>query len=159
MLKRLLGSLTGKSSLTEPTTVTRINTASPAVAAPVEPITVYDVHGREMRITRAEWIEKVLKPQLRDKWEDPEALYSLVVNALNDGFTVEVEDASAQLLAIDSSIERGHVVRAIVLLKLDRFDDAEHVLRTAIADIGETGTLLTNLAKVQHAKGETTSSE
>ena len=158
MFKRLLQNLFGKTSPAGPAAVTRIN-APPAATTLSESITVYDVHGREMLIARAEWVEKMLRPQLRAKWDDPDALYSLIVSALNDGFVAEVDDASARLLAIDQTIERGHVIRAIVLLKLDRLDDAEHVLRAAIAETGETGTLLTNLAKVEDARGKTTQAD
>lgn len=154
MLKRLLRRLTGNTANASATTTSRPPAAPPANAGS-EPITAYDAHGREIRIDRADWLEKALKPQLQAKWNEPDALYPLILNALEDGFIADIEAASAQLLAIDPIIERGHVLRSIVLMKLDRHDDAERVLRAAIAKIGETGILLTNLAKIQDAKGDT----
>jgi Flp pilus assembly protein TadD len=155
MFKRLLRGLTGKTPHSEHPTDSRAVSANALGVSESELITVYDVHGREMRIPRAEWLEKVLKPQLRAKWDEPDALYQLIITALNDGFACHLDEPSAQLLAIDPNIERGHVLRAIVLLKLDRLDDAEQALRAATAKVGETGTLLTNLAKVQDARGDT----
>jgi tetratricopeptide (TPR) repeat protein len=153
MFKRLLQSLTGKKTSAGPATVTRPVKANVLGEPGPELITVYDVHGREMQIPRAEWLEKVLKPELRAKWDQPDSLYQLIISALNDGFAIHLDEASARLLAIDPNMERGHVVRGIVLLKLDRLDEAERALRAATAKLGETGTLLTNLAKVQVAKG------
>lgn len=153
MFKRLIKSLTGKPAGNE------VPTVAPA-AGPVEHpeqsefITAYDVHGREIQITRVDWRDKMLLPQLQAKWSQPDELYELIVNALNDGFLAEVEPASRQLLAIDPIVERSHVIRAIVLMKNGALDEAERVLFDAGAKVGETGTILTNLAKVQEARGE-----
>lgn len=152
MFKRLIKALSGKDSA-----------AAEATAAPSAPvpataqenlITAYDVHGREILITREQWRDNMLTPQLQAQWDDPDALYGLIINALNDDFIAEVEPASARLLAIDPMIERGHVIRAIVLMKLDALDEAEQVLRKAAEAVGETGTILTNLAKVHDMRGD-----
>jgi len=138
MFKRLLDKLTGSKE-------------SPAPAE--EMITAYDVHGREIRITRSEWRDKMLKPQLDAKWNAPDELYGLVVGALNDGLAAEVDAASEHLLAIDPIAERGHVIRAIVLMELERFEEAKQVLHAAAEKVGETASILTNLAKVEEAQG------
>lgn len=154
MFKRLIQSLTGKTSTSEPTKISR-STATPPTDTPTsETITAYDVHGREMQIARADWRDSVLRPQLKAQWNEPDALYQLIVNGLNDGFDREIEPASAQLVGIDPLVERGHVIRAIVLMKLDRLEEAERILRDAIAKVGETGTILTNLAKIQESRGD-----
>lgn len=156
MFKRLVQGLKGKPSGSEAT----LEPAEPQVAPadttgkPDQLITAYDVHGREIRITRADWRDRMLLPQLEAKWNDPEALYGLIVNALNDEFIAEVEPASRRLLDTDPIIERSHVIRAIVLMKLGSLDEAERILMRAIGQVGETGTLLTNLAKVFDSKGD-----
>ena len=131
---------------------------TPPAAADAEdraPITAYDVHGQQIQISRAAWREQMLLPQLQAHWQQPDALYSLIVDALNDGFVADVEPASAQLLTIDPNLERGHVIRAVVLMELGALDEAERVLRAAISEIGQSATLLTNLAKVQDHRGDT----
>jgi tetratricopeptide (TPR) repeat protein len=151
MFKRLIETLTGKpagSAAPAPTTPPVIHAEKP------ELITAYDVHGRAIQITRVDWRDKMLLPQLQAKWNQPDELYGLIVNALNDGFVADVEPASRHLITIDPMVERSHVIRAIVLMKHGPLAEAERVLLDAVAKVGETGTILTNLAKVQEARGD-----
>lgn len=156
MFKHLIQGLRGKPSGSEATRPSaELQVASAGTPdKPDQLITAYDVHGREIQITRVDWRDKVLLPQLEAKWNDPEALYGLIVNALNDEFIAEIEPASGRLIEIDPVIERSHVIRAIVLMKLGPLDEAERILTRAIGQVGETGTLLTNLAKVFDSKGD-----
>ncbi|MFD0739843.1 tetratricopeptide repeat protein [Lysobacter koreensis] len=153
MFKRLIESLTGKSIGSE---APAHEPAAPSVARAEqsELITAYDVHGREIQITRADWRDKMLLPQLQAKWNQPDELYGLIVNALNDDFVAEIGPASARLIATDPIVERSHVIRAIVLMKHGPLDEAERVLLDATTKVGETGTILTNLAKVYDARGD-----
>lgn len=148
MFKRIMERLSGK----------KAEDAGPMESSAPPPdqelITVYDSYGRELRITRADWREKMFLPNVRLNWNDPDKLYSLILNGINDGMVAEVKDASARLLSIDPMPERSGTIRAIVLLKLGRLDDAEAVLRETMQKVGETGTLLTNLAKVEAERGE-----
>lgn len=118
-----------------------------------ELITAFDKYGQEVRISRFEWCEKVLLPNLKENWGDPDELYQLILSGINDGFVAVLEDSTSRLLVIDPTIERSHVIRGIVLMKLNRFDDAKAILNAAIDKIGPTGTLLTNLAKVEAKHG------
>lgn len=151
MFKRIMDRLSGKKT---------DQAAPPASASTATPpneqdlITVYDAYGREMKITRADWRDKLFLPQLKSSWDQPDALYSLILNGINDGMVDEVKAASARLLTIDPIPERSGTMRAIVMLKLGRLDDAEAILRETMQKVGETGTLLTNLAKVEAERGE-----
>ncbi|WP_367345261.1 tetratricopeptide repeat protein [Stenotrophomonas bentonitica] len=154
MFKRLMQALGGK-----PDSSPRLS--DPAHDAPGEGeeghpqlITVYDAHGRELQVTRADWRDRMLLPQLQAKRDQPDALYQLILQAISDGFLADVESASIHLMDIDPNVERGHVLRAIVLMGKERWDEAERVLRNAIAKVGETGTVLTNLAKIQVGRGD-----
>lgn len=151
MFKRLIESLTSKRVGRE---APASGPSAPAQAEPPDLITAYDAHGREIQIARADWRDRMLLPQLQAKWNQPDELYGLIVNALNDNFAAEVEPASVRLIAIDPNVERSHVVRAIVQMKQGSLDEAERVLRNAAAKAGETGTILTNLAKVQAERGD-----
>ena len=101
-----------------------------------------------------QWRRDILKPNLAAKWDKLDELYSLVISALRDDLASDVDQASERLASIDPVVERGFVTRAIVQLKLGRTDDAGVTLRRAISKVGETGTLLTNKAKVIAAKGD-----
>lgn len=129
--------------------------ASPREPAAAELITAHDKFGREVRMTRAQWLEGVLRPQLQQHWNDPAELYNLIFGALTDGFAPQLLEASARQLELDRSVmpERGYVMRGIVLMENRRFDDAEAVLIEGMQQVGDTASLLVNLAKVHSHRG------
>ncbi|SDF78313.1 Tetratricopeptide repeat-containing protein [Massilia sp. PDC64] len=131
-------------------------TRQPAAPAPAmdDVITAYDEHGRQVAMSRDEWRDKVLHPQLKAHWDAPDALYGTILTALSDGFAPELTTAAARLVEIDGLPERSHVTYGIVLLESGRLDEAEAVLQAGIRTVGETAALLTNLAKVKHDLGD-----
>lgn len=154
MLKRILSVLTGKKS--DPPTIAP-NTHADLTESQLsngDLVTVYDAYGREIRITRAEWREKVFLPNLQQKWNIAPELYNLIIAGLNDGFAADLVKAAARLVEIDDNPERSHVVQGIVQMKNGQPGLAEATLRAGMAKVGETGSLLTNLAKVFTERGE-----
>ena len=117
-------------------------------------ITAYDESGREIKIARSEWRDKVFIPEIRKKWNDADGLHNVIIWGLNDGFAVDLRPAAERLLQIDTIPERGYTTLGIVLLEAGELDAAEKVLREAIAKVGETAILLTNLAKVFNDRGD-----
>lgn len=154
MFKRILSALGGKKSRTSTPVSSAHPEATPSQPADNELITVYDSYGREMKITRNEWRDQVFLPNLQEKWRSADELYSLIISGLNDGFVADLIPAAAQLVEIDSNPERSHVIQGIVLMENGQLDAAENTLRTGMAKVGATGTLLTNLAKVFSERGE-----
>lgn len=154
MFKRILSALGGKKSRTSTPVSSAHPEATPPQPADNELITVYDSYGREMKITRNEWRDQVFLPNLQEKWCSADELYSLIISGLNDGFVADLIPAAAQLVEIDSNPERSHVIQGIVLMENGQLDGAENTLRTGMAKVGATGTLLTNLAKVFSERGE-----
>lgn len=124
-----------------------------------ELITAYDSYGRQIKVTRSEWRDKLLQPNLEQSWKEPDKLYGLILSALDDGFVHEVIEASSQLLAIDPDQERSHVLRGIVLMESGQLDKAHEVLQAAVAKVGQTGTLLVNLAKIYAKQGDAETAE
>ena len=121
---------------------------------PGDPITVYDVHGRPLRVDRETWRQEILPGTLKAAWDDPDQLYDAIVEgALRDELFDDVEAASQRLLAIDPDVGRGHAVRGIVLQRTGRLREAERVLREAL-EYERSGPVLTNLAKVQAQRGD-----
>lgn len=111
-------------------------------------IKVHDEYGREIHISRNDWLDSVLIGNLEKNRDNPDELYNLIVSALNDGFETHLQDASARLYEIDPVKERGACIYAIVLMKNKDLDQAEEILKETMGYIGESGVLLTNLAKV-----------
>jgi len=151
MLKRILSALSGKKP--PPISSTTVAPIASTIEAKEELITVYDAYGREIKITRNEWRDKVFLPNLQQKWNEAGELYNLIISGLNDGLAVDLLPATERLLEIDDIPERSHTIRGIVLMKNGLLDAAEEVLRTGMVKAGETAALLTNLAKVFAERG------
>ncbi|WP_227247507.1 tetratricopeptide repeat protein [Paraburkholderia caribensis] len=156
MFKRILSVLRG-----EKADAATIASSGPAEArhpqtANGELITVYDAYGREMKIPRGEWREKVFLPNLKEKWNNAAELYSQIISGLNNGFAADLMTAAARLVEIDDVPERCYTIQGIVQMKNGQIDAAEATLRAGMAKAGETGTLLTNLAKVFAERGDET---
>lgn len=131
-----------------------------APAAPADPakdpnmIRVHDAYGRELFITKQQWRDNVLLGHLQKVWNQPDDLYNVIVQSLQDGFGADMVKPAEQLAKIDPNKERGAVVLGIVYREQKRLDDAERVLRRFMESHGETGSALTNLAKVQTDRGQ-----
>lgn len=154
MFQRILSALRGKKTNKSTTVSSQHSDATQSPSPESELVSVYDGYGRELKIERSEWRDKVFLPNLQQKWSDADELYNLVISGLNDGFVADLIPAAAQLVKIDSNPERSHVVQGIVQMGNSQLDAAENTLRTGMAKVGETGTLLTNLAKVFTERGE-----
>ena len=118
-------------------------------------IKVFDSFGRELFITRQEWVKSMLLPNIRAAWDDPEKLAGFIIGGFQDGFISELTEGAERLAAIDPNHERGTVMLAIALLNSNRAGDSERVLQAHIARHGATGVVLTNLAKVHAQRDET----
>jgi len=101
-----------------------------------------------MQIPRSEWRDKIFLPSLDEKRNDADGLYQAIINGLNDGFAAALIPAAACLMEIDELPVGSHSIQGIVLMQNGELSAAESTLRAGIAKAGETGTLLTNLAKV-----------
>jgi tetratricopeptide (TPR) repeat protein len=117
-------------------------------------MTVFDEYGRRFEIDREEWRTRVLPANLRNSWSNADALFRTIVVALDDGFEGDLAAAAERLYEIDEQPERGACIRAIVLMKNGRPRDAEETLERFIAAHGETGAVLTNLARIQWDEGD-----
>ena len=149
----LFNKLFGKKSTTEKSAGGKSAERSSAdLANDPNLIRVFDKYGQELFISKDEWRRNVLPGAIQSHWNDPEELYGVIVNALNDGFYPDVLAASAQFYSIDSDPLRGSCVYAIALTKNGRLDEAERVLRSYVEKYGEKALALTNLAKVYAQK-------
>lgn len=111
-------------------------------------VKVYNKQGNEVLIDKEEWKNKIIPNNIEKAWDNPDELYELIVGCLKDGFVSEINEASDRLLQIEKNSERSNVVRAIVLMKNGKFDEAENILNSYINLYGKTGVVVNNLAKV-----------
>lgn len=128
----------------------------PSVNPATDPnmISVFDAYGRELFITRQQWRDNVLLGAIEKNWDNAEQLAGFIIQSLHDKFFEELIKPAERLLQLEEDSERSAVLLAIVYLKVGRLDDSERVLRHHMTRIGESGVILTNLAKVHAERGE-----
>jgi tetratricopeptide (TPR) repeat protein len=139
------------------------NSTTPSVSVPAakgdqanDPnmIKVFDEYGREMFMTKQQWRDNVLLGNLEEHRDNPDELYGMLIGALGDGFAADVVCYAEHLRLIDPIPSRGAAILGIVYMEVNRLDDAQRVFDEYIAQHGEEGVVLTNLAKVYSRRGD-----
>lgn len=111
-------------------------------------IKLFDDKGNEYFISRKEYQQNILPGKFEDLKNNPDQLYSFIGLSLDDGFFNECIRPAQQLLKIDSNRERATVVLTIAYMKSGYLDKARKIINHYLKEIGTSGTILTNLAKV-----------
>lgn len=159
--KKLFGS--GKNPESQASTPPPLPEPAARSAAPPgsegEPIKAFDKFGREILISRQDWIDSVLLGEIKKQWNDPDALAGILIQSFSDGFFMEVEEAAKRLRTIDPNPSRGATLLGIIYLQTGRPAEAERVLSAYLKQYGDEATVLTNLAKAQAALGRHEESE
>ena len=119
-------------------------------------MTMMDANGRPVKIPRKEWGEKILPETLRRLKDDAEGLHVILVSALRDGFAASeaVGEGVARLQEIDQNKERSTVLRGIYLMQTGKMAEAEGTFDRYLAEHGDSGVVLANLAKLYADRGE-----
>jgi tetratricopeptide (TPR) repeat protein len=136
-----------------------VSPAKPDPASDPNLIKVFDEYGREMFVTREQWRDNVLLGNLEKHREEPDALYSILVRALDDGFAADVVSHAEHLREIDADPSRGATLLAIIYMETGRLDEAQQVLEEQLARHGEDGVLFTNLARVYSLRNDNARAE
>jgi tetratricopeptide (TPR) repeat protein len=119
-----------------------------------EMLEVFDKFGRKLLVSRQAWRDSVLIRNLEEVRNDPEQLYNRIVGALHDGFAADVIPYAEHFQHIDPVPSRGAIVLGVAYIETGRLDDAQRVFGDFIAEHGEEGVLLANLAKVHSLRGD-----
>lgn len=117
-------------------------------------IRAYNEAGQPIYMDRDKYRKTVLPDQFRRMTNDPDALYNLIVITLGDEFFEDAIAPARRLLAIDGDRERATTVLGISLMRSGRLDEAEQLLDAYLREVGPSGVVLTNLAKVHAQRGE-----
>ncbi len=125
-----------------------------AAAAPPDAVRAFDQYGREVMVPRDEWRTNVIPGMLKEAWENPDQLYVLILNSLNDGFAPEMLDAAQHLAEVDTLPARGACMHGIVLMQLGRREEAKKIFEEFTANKGEDGSVLVNLARIYAEDGD-----
>ena len=104
-------------------------------------------------VPREEWRSNVIPGMVEQAWNDPEQLYLVILNSLNDGFVQEMTDAASHLNEIDTIPGRGATMWGIVLMNTGRLVEAEALLSGFELKHAPDASVLVNLAKVYAEQG------
>lgn len=115
---------------------------------------VWDDYGRISEISREDWRTQVLPHNFQANWKNPDELANLIHSALNDGFFHDCLEPARQLHRIDPQPKRAINLLAFVLIKVEKLDEAEQLLRDALNKYGRDVFFLSNLAKVHFARNK-----
>jgi tetratricopeptide (TPR) repeat protein len=122
-------------------------------------VTMLDEQGKEIKVSRQEWLAEVLPEGLRRAWDEPEALYAVLVAAINMKAGAALNDAMRRLAEIDKNPERPLVLQGVLLMQTGNPAEAEKLFRSFLEQHGPTASILTNLAKIQYDRGEKVEAE
>ena len=126
---------------------------------PPDTVRAFDANGNEVQIPRADWAAQILPNLVKEQWDNPEGLYAIILNSLNEGFLAEMVEPAERLYQTDTLPGRGVSMWAVVLMQSDRLDEAEEVMTKFLAEHGDDGSVLVNLAQLQVMKGRKEESE
>lgn len=118
-------------------------------------IIAYDNEGKQFAINKEEYRKSVLPNKFREVINDPDKLYDALVITLSDGFFEECLAPAKRLAELEKNSERGTAILGIALMKNGRFAEAKSILQDFLRQHGNSGIILTNLAKVQAEEGDT----
>jgi tetratricopeptide (TPR) repeat protein len=122
-------------------------------------ITFFDSKGRKLTINKEEYRKKVLPDHFKKVQNDPDQLYTSIVLSLQDGFFEDCISPAQQLYKIDIDRERSTAILAITYLKCNKLDEAQDLLEKYLKDVGKSGVILTNLAKIAAERGDDSMAE
>ena len=128
--------------------------SSPASATPGDTIQLFDKYGREFQIPREQWRSEILPKNLQSHWNDADALYGDILQAIQDGFSAEISDALTRLAELEPASARSLTARGFVMLRGGRLDDAQRLLEEATAKHPGDASTWNNLAKVYAERGD-----
>jgi tetratricopeptide (TPR) repeat protein len=120
---------------------------------------VFDKYGQELFISKEQWRTSVLPGTIKSNWNNPDGLCSIILGSLKDGFRADVIPAAEHLYKTDPDHVRSACVWGIVLMEEGRIGEAEQVFQKHIATYGESGAIVTNLAKVFSKRNDKAKSE
>lgn len=107
-------------------------------------------NGERVSLSRSQYFETILSPNFELYANNPDALASTIINALeNEFYHALVGKAAQQLIKIDAIVERAICLYGTFLLKTNHFIEAEALFLDFLEKNPPHPTVLLNLAKAQ----------
>lgn len=118
-----------------------------------ELITVMTPQGNPIQVGREQFKNNILPVQIKQYGDNPEALFNVIMAAVNQGFASEVLGAAEKLVETDPIKERSTTALGTVLMRIGNVDDAQVLFESFLKE-DRTAMILSHLAKVYDLKGD-----
>jgi tetratricopeptide (TPR) repeat protein len=114
----------------------------------------FDAAGGRHEISAEVWRDKVLPLLIKERWDEPDALFGVLHLALKDGFFEEALPGATKLVELEPESERAALILANAYWKLGRLDDSLRAVERFHARHEPTSTSLAHLATLADARGD-----
>ena len=114
----------------------------------------YDEFDRKIEVSKKEWLEEVLYPNIKASWEDVDLLCDVVLDAFSKKVYEETKDACLRIYSIDTNDERKANILGVYYIKTKNYDEAISLYERYLANARPTETIYLNYAKALEIKNQ-----
>jgi hypothetical protein len=116
-------------------------------------VSIYDAHGRPLRISRRDWLLNS-QANMRRAWNDATKLYDLCLAAAHRKDYEILDEPTVRLLEIEPGADDVLALRASVLASTNRMAEVEPLVREAIAKYGPSAPAYFHLGRALNQQGK-----
>ena len=119
----------------------------------------YDEFDRKIEVSKKEWLEEVLYPNIKASWEDVDLLCDVVLDAFSKKVYEETKDACLRIYSIDTNDERKANILGVYYIKTKNYDEAISLYERYLTNARPTETIYLNYAKALEIKNQNNEAE
>ena len=119
----------------------------------------YDEFDRKIEVSKKEWLEEVLYPNIKASWEDADLLCDVVLDAFSKKVYEETKDACLRIYSIDTNDERKANILGVYYIKTKNYDEAISLYERYLTNARPTETIYLNYAKALEIKNQNNEAE
>ena len=119
----------------------------------------YDEFDRKIEVSKKEWLEEVLYPNIKASWEDVDLLCNVVLDAFSKKVYEETKDACLRIYSIDTNDERKANILGVYYIKTKNYDEAISLYERYLTNARPTETIYLNYAKALEIKNQNNEAE
>lgn len=113
----------------------------------MEEISYYDDFGKECKMKKRDWVEKILNPAIKKNWDSAEGLYPIVLDAFSKKVYSEVKEACLRIYSLDKNKERKINLLGRCYVKMESYYEAVDLYEKYINEEEPTETIYISYAK------------
>ncbi len=114
----------------------------------------YDEFDRKIEVSKKEWVEEVLYPNIKASWEDVDLLCDVILDAFSKKVYEETKDACLRIYSIDTNDERKANILGVYYIKTKNYDEAISLYERYLTNARPTETIYLNYAKALEIKNQ-----